>query len=192
MAKIILVCGSPNTHGSTNRIAGWVAGAAREAGAEVEVVDAAHLDYKTNGCTACMGCQKNRDFRCVIDDEASEIIARMPEADALVFATPVYWHGPTAQLKLLQDRMFSLIDVSEFPFNTPLKGKTMALIGTAGGPLEAGLGLMEQMFTTAAQGLEMSFESLLVPETPRDPEALEQDAGLRERAAAVGRKLAGA
>ena len=36
------------------------------------------------------------------------MLARIPEADAVVFATPTYFFGPTAQLKLLLDRMYSL------------------------------------------------------------------------------------
>lgn len=190
--KIMIVCGSPRKQGNTNRIVGWVADAARGAGAEVEVIDAAHLDYKTNGCIGCMGCQKSEEYRCVIDDEAAPIIARMPEADAVVLASPVYWHGPTAQLKMLADRMFSLIKVSSFPFPTPFKETTLALIGTGAGPMDDGLDLLEEVFRRTATGLQLPFESLLVPLTPEDPAELEANAEVRESAAAFGRKLAGA
>jgi multimeric flavodoxin WrbA len=190
--KIMIVCGSPNKRGNTNRVVEWVAGAAQEAGADVEIIDAAHLDYKTNGCIACMGCQKSDEYRCVIDDDATPIIARMPEADAVVLASPVYWHGPTAQFKLLGDRMFSLVKFATHPFTTALEGTTLAVIGTAAGPPEGGLELMEQVFRLAAENLSLPFESLLVPEAPRDPEELEGNAEIREKAAALGRKLAGA
>ena len=116
----------------------------------------------------------------------------MADADAVVFATPVYWHGPTAQLKLILDRTFSLIKVHTHPFETALKGTTLGLIATAGGPPEAGLSLLEETIKLAAVTLRLKFDSLLLPSAPHDPEAMEQDAELKERAAAFGRRLAGA
>ena len=192
MSKIMIVCGSPRKQGNTSRVVGWVADAARKAGAEVEIVDAPRLSYKTLGCTACMGCRKSDEFRCVIDDEASPIIARMPEADVVVLASPIYWLGPTAQLKVFTDRMFSLIKFVDTGIATPLKGTTFAVIATAGGGIDHGLGLFEQTWKAAAGFLGAPCESLLVPQCPQNPEELEANTALKERAAAFGRKLAGA
>ncbi|MFC1806311.1 flavodoxin family protein [Planctomycetota bacterium] len=191
-SKIMIVCGSPRKQGNTNRVVAWVAEAAREAGAEVEIVDAPRLSYEADGCTACMGCQRSEEFRCVIDDEASPILARMPQADAIVLASPIYWHGPTAQLKRFTDRMFSLIKFEGETIRTPLEDLTLAVIGTAGGQIEHGLDLFEQAFKTAAGFLGFPFQSLLVPLAPQDPEDIEQNAELKEEATAFGRKLAGA
>jgi len=190
--KIMIVCGSPRKQGNTNRVVAWVADAARESGAEVEIVDAAHIDYATNGCTACMACQESDEFRCVIDDDASPIIARIPESDVLVFASPVYWLGPTAQIKLLLDRMYSLIKVKDEPFDTAIKKTAIALIGTSGGGREHGLGLLEETFKLAASMMQMPFDSLLVPFAPADPANVENNDELKSQAAEFGRKLAGA
>ena len=135
--KIVIVCGSPRADGNTNRVVRWVADTARDAGAEIEIIDAAQLDYATNGCTACMGCQKINEYRCVIDDELSPILTRLPEADVVVFATPVYWFGPTAQIKLFIDRMFSLINTGVLPWTTAFENgtTTMAVISTSGGTM---------------------------------------------------------
>ena len=170
----------------------WVAEAAREAGAEVEVIDAPRLEYGSNGCTGCLSCQRSEEFRCVIDDEATPILARMPEADVIVLASPVYWHGPTAQLKVFTDRMFSLVKFEGDTVRTPLEGATVAVIGTGGGGMDDGLTLFAQGWRTASGHLGLAFESLLVPFAPQDPEATEGNAELREQAAALGRKLAGA
>ena len=56
----MIICGSPHRDGKTNRLVRWVADAVREAGAEVEIADAAHLEYKANGCTACMACAQKK------------------------------------------------------------------------------------------------------------------------------------
>ena len=48
----------------------------------------------------------NTDVQHVI-----EMIDAIAEADMLVFATPVYWWGVTAQLKLIIDKMYSKCEV---------------------------------------------------------------------------------
>ena len=189
--RIMIVCGSPRQDGNTNRVAAWVAEAARQAGAEVETIDAPRLGYKSLGCIGCMRCQHSDEFRCVIDDDASPILARMPDADVLVLASPVYWHGPTAQLKILTDRMFSLVKFQGDQVLTPLKDTTLAVIGTGGGGLDDGLRLLEQAYKTAAESVPLPFESFLVPLAPQNPEDIENNAELKTRAAAFGRKLAG-
>jgi len=111
MKKMMILCGSPREKGNTVTVVRWVAAAAREGGADVEIVVADKLTYKAYGCTGCMSCQNSDTFRCVIGDDASEVIARIPEQDVLVFATPVYFMGFSAQLKLVIDRMFSLFKI---------------------------------------------------------------------------------
>ena len=190
--SIMILCGSPRAKGNTNTLVGWVAEAAAGAGANVEVVDAAHLDYKANGCTACMGCQKSEKFECVIEDEASDVLRRMAVADVLVFATPVYCFGPTAQLKLLLDRTFCLVKIN------PADGSRRqardrdlcGLIATAGGGMDDGLGMVEQTFDAygAFAGVEMA--NLLVPGAPMDPAQTARSADLKTKAEALGRKLA--
>lgn len=188
----MIVCGSPRKQGNTNRVVAWVAQAAREAGADVEIVDAPRLKYKAGGCIACMGCKKTEAYRCVIDDEASPIIARMPECDAVVLATPVYWFGPTAQLKAFTDRMFSLVKFEDDRPVTPFTKTRFALIATAGGGPDDGLNLVEQMWKTSAGLVGFPLETLLVPHAPENPADIEQNADLKARAAALGRTLASA
>lgn len=191
--KIMFLCGSPRKNGNTNRVVAWVADAARQAGAHVEIVDAAHMTYKTNGCTACMSCQKSDDFGCVIDDEAKPVIARMTDADALVISTPVYWMGPTAQLKLLLDRMFSLFKHAAEPIRSGLKDNaTLAVISTAAGSMDEGLSLVENTFKLTADFFHLPFHSILLPHAPENPEDIEANTDLKAQAAALGKTLAGA
>ena len=188
--KVMIVCGSPRKQGNTNRVVAWVAEAARQAGADVEIVDAPRLKYKVGGCIACMGCKKTDAYRCVIDDEASPILARMPEFDAVVLATPIYWFGPTAQLKTFTDRMFSLVKFEDDRPVTPFTKTRFALIATAGGGLDDGLSLVEQTWKTSAGLVGFPLETLLIPNAPSDPAEIEKDSDLKSRAAALGRKLA--
>ena len=192
--KIVVLCGSPRADGNTNTMVGWAAAAAGEQGAEVEVVNVARLKSKTNGCICCMGCQKSDEFRCVIDDEISPVLARAAEADVLVFATPVFFFGPTAQLKILLDRMYCLIKLNpeDGSVRHALTGADIAVISTGGGDLQAGLGMVDATFRTFAEFIGRPYDSLLTPGAQHDPELLKGDGMLQDKAAAFGRTLAGA
>lgn len=190
--KIMILSGSPRKNGNTNTVVGWFIEGAREAGAEVELIDAASLKSKFNGCIACLGCQKSDKFECEVDDEIKPVLAQIPEKDVLVFATPVYFFGPNAQLKLILDRMYSLIkfkpDTGEIVHN--LKHIKLGLISTGGGDINGGLHIVEQTFSTLASFNGSTLESLLVPFASITSDAIRYDKELQERAFAFGRRLA--
>jgi multimeric flavodoxin WrbA len=188
--KIMIVCGSPRKSGNTALLAEWVAEGAREVGADVEIVDAAHLKYKTNGCTACMGCQESEEYRCIIKDEASDLIASIPEKDILVFASPVYFFGLSAQTKLFMDRMYSLFKFRDGKLIHKLKDIELALIADAAGDLGSGLDITDATIKKLAGFLGRKHKSLLVPNTPQDPGETTTHQELREKAMDFGAGLA--
>lgn len=53
-------------------------------------------------CIGCLSCVKTG--KCVIKDDAAEIIEKMRAADVLVFATPIYYYEMSGQMKTLLDR----------------------------------------------------------------------------------------
>ena len=190
--KIMVLNGSPRKNGNTSTVVEWFTAGAKEAGATVELVNVTGLKSKFSGCIACMGCQKSDKFECVVDDEVKPVLARIPSADVVVFATPTYFFGPTAQLKTLLDRMYSLIK-----FNSDAGGYVhrlehiaLALIATAGGGVQPGLQLVEETFKTIAGFSGAGFDSLLVPNASMYSDDLKQDRDLREKAIAFGRKIA--
>lgn len=191
--KVMIICGSPRENGNTMTLAGWVAEGARAAGADVEIVDAAKLKYKVNGCTACMACQKMEQYRCVIDDEATPVLARIPEKDVLVFATPVYFMGFSAQTKLLMDRMFSLVKIKgeDYTLAPGYAEIDYALIASGGGRMEDGLNLVEENMKAIAAFAKKTAKSLLVPFAPLEPGAIASNEELRKKAMAFGEELAG-
>ena len=77
----------------------FIAGAAA-AGNHVEKIT---LRGKTLGfCRGCLACQKTQT--CVIRDDAVEIAEKMRDADAIAFATPIYYYEMCGQMKTLLDR----------------------------------------------------------------------------------------
>ena len=98
--KIIILEGSPNRKGSSNLLADCFKQGAEEAGHTVEIIDAAHADI--HPCTGCIHC--GYEGPCVQKDEMDRIRPKILEADMLVFATPLYYYGMSAQLKTVIDR----------------------------------------------------------------------------------------
>ena len=98
--KIIILEGSTNRKGSSNLLADCFKQGAEEAGHTVEIIDAAHADI--HPCTGCIHC--GYEGPCVQKDEMDRIRPKILEADMLVFATPLYYYGMSAQLKVLIDR----------------------------------------------------------------------------------------
>jgi multimeric flavodoxin WrbA len=190
--KIMVLSGSPRKNGNTNTVVGWFVEGAKAAGAEVEVIDVTKLKSTNNGCIACLGCQKSDKYECVVQDEAQPVIARIPSADVVVFATPTYFFGPSAQLKSVLDRMYSLIKFNSAKgrYDHNLARLKFAVIATAGGSIEPGLRFIEETFRVVAAFTGAQFDSLLVPNASMYQETIKQDEELKKSAKAFGQKLA--
>ena len=98
--KILVLGGSPNRDGSTQLLIESFARGAREAGHTVTVLQAAQQNV--HPCTGCITC--GYDGPCVQRDDMAQIRAAVLDSDMLVFATPLYFFGISAQLKTVIDR----------------------------------------------------------------------------------------
>jgi multimeric flavodoxin WrbA len=125
--KIIAIHGSPRTiRSTTRRLAQFVLDGATEAGAETEMIDLS--DLRVTPCTACEGCSFNGI--CVYEDDVPVLVARMKEADGIVFASPVYIDNVTGQMKLFFDR---LADAIHYQLLAGKYGSSVATTHTSGG-----------------------------------------------------------
>jgi len=187
--KILILSGSPVKDGNTTQLVKWFCEGVASKGAQVEVVNTAFLKYKSTGCTSCRGCQKIDKYECVINDEAKPVLAKMAFVDVIVMATPLYFYSPSAQLKLVMDRMFSLYkwDNKADTMTTPLEGKTLVLLASAFE--DVGLDTLEKSFAITADYSGMKFESLLVANAGESGEIIKVE-GAREKAFALGSKVA--
>ena len=98
--KIIVLKGSPHIKGTSNLLADNFINGAEEAGHVVEEIDAAHADIAP--CTGCVSC--GYEGPCVQKDDVETIRGKLLGSDMVVFATPLYYYGMTAQLKTVVDR----------------------------------------------------------------------------------------
>jgi len=188
MAKNVLIFnGSPKKNGNTARLVEWFAQGARAKERKVEIICAASLKFKSNGCISCRRCQTSKAYECVINDDVKTVLKKMAKADVIVFATPLYFYGPSAQLKLIIDRMFSLYkwDNATDTFETPMKGKSMILLLSAYEGI--GLDIIEKSFKLIADYSEMKFRALLVPDA-KESGQVERIKGIRKKAINFGRR----
>lgn len=119
--KIVMLLGSPHKNGSSNMLANEFVKGAKEAGHNVEIIDAAHMDMHP-----CIGCEKcGMNGECSWKDDNVKIRDALLSADMAVFVTPIYYFGMSAQLKTVIDRFYS--------YTTRLSGKYLktALITAA-------------------------------------------------------------
>lgn len=98
--KIVILMGSPNRNGSTNVLVSEFKRGAEENGHSCEVIDVCHADV--HPCTGCVAC--GYEGPCVQKDDIERIRHSLLSADMVVFATPLYYYGMSAQLKAVVDR----------------------------------------------------------------------------------------
>lgn len=101
--KIVVLKGSPNRVGSSNLLADNFIRGAEEADHTVEEIDVAHANISP--CIGCLHCGYEGD--CVLNDNMDDFRQIIINSDMLVFVTPLYYWGMTAQLKTLVDRFCS-------------------------------------------------------------------------------------
>lgn len=102
--KILGFMGSPRIAGNTDVLLDRALAGAKDAGAEVEKVILAQLEI--GPCDDCEGCEPEGE--CVLADDMTALYEKIYQADGIILATPIYWWGPTAQIKTFLDRWYAM------------------------------------------------------------------------------------
>ena len=102
--KILVITGSPRKDGNSNTLADSFIKGAQEAGHSVVRFDSAFKNV--HPCIACNKCGMNGE--CVFKDDFEFIRDNIVDADAVVFATPMYYFGISAQIKAVIDRFYAI------------------------------------------------------------------------------------
>ena len=99
--KILAILGSPRKNGNSEILTRTVAEAiAAKREAEIEYLRTHKLDI--SGCIGCNGCEKTG--MCVLKDDMADVYEQVDQADIILLATPVYFYGPSSQIKAMIDR----------------------------------------------------------------------------------------
>lgn len=102
MAKKVMIISTSLRGGSNSDIlARECERGAKEAGHEVEYITLKGKEIKY--CIGCLACQTKRS--CVLKDDVAEIMAKVKDAEVIVYATPIYYYEMAGQMKTLLDRL---------------------------------------------------------------------------------------
>lgn len=110
--KCLAIQSSPNLNGSTASLAQAVLRGVKAEGGTTELIHLNKFNIKT--CTSCTDgwgmCpsikERSREKNiCLLEDDFEALRKKIIEADAVVFATPVYWHDLSESAKIFLDRL---------------------------------------------------------------------------------------
>lgn len=104
--KVLIISGSRNPDGQTGSAAEAYSRGVIAGGGRVEHIILPSLDIQR-----CRQCEDNgwgicrSQGKCVIDDDLAGIVQKIREADAVVFASPVYFSNISESLRAFLDRL---------------------------------------------------------------------------------------
>jgi len=154
--------GSPRKKGNTDTLLANFLEQAGAAGAATHTIQADRAGIAS--CRGCGYCEKHGV--CVIRDDpmATEVFGLLREADMVVAASPVYFYGVSAQLKLLIDRCQTLwsrkyVYTLKDPLSATRTGVLLSVAASTGRQLFDGIHLTAKYFF---DGIDARFAHTLV------------------------------
>lgn len=188
--KVIGINGSPHQKGNTSLLMTAVFQELEKERIETELI---HIALKpVRGCTGCMKCAKNRNQRCVFDDDViNECIGKMTAADGVILGSPTYFTDVTAEMKALIDRAGMVSITNGGIFKHKVGGSVVAV--RRGGATHAFDTMNHflhymQMFLVGASYWNMGF-GFRAGEVHEDKEGMENMKTLGENMAFLLKKL---
>lgn len=125
--KLLVFLGSPREVSNSDLLAKEAIRGAEEAGAVVETFKLSQLDL--HPCQACAICRKMGDrVLCAINDDMNDFYPKMIAADALLFATPIYFFTVSAQTKMFLDRFYAFGGENGYR----IRGKKVGMVAAYG------------------------------------------------------------
>ena len=122
--KVLGLVGSSRKDGNTNSLVDKVLEGAQASGDQTSKVFLADLKISPIGdCSAC-----RKAGRCTIEDDFDALMDRVLDSDCVIFGTPVYWFGPSGQMKCFIDRWACRMTFDDEAFRAGMKGKKCVLV----------------------------------------------------------------
>ena len=165
--KTVILFGSPRKAGNTRQLVNVFSETMKKNGHDIRLLNL--NDMNVRPCQGCLMCAK--EGKCRINDDMKDIRRYMLESDLVVYATPTYWWGPSAQLKLVIDRSISFLDEN---LDSRIKGKkAVTLI-----PVATHLSTRSPRSLRCSKGLSIFCPSTIL-EVLRRPDARSREKSLR-------------
>ena len=172
--EIVTILGSPRKKGNTARLLSLF---------EEKALLSHHVErinvtqYKVNGCIGCYKCKETDSAPgCVQKDDALSIFEKLIQADAIVYASPLYCWSFAAQIKPLIDRHFCLVSGAGTPDHDSLiSGKPSALLVTCAGPIEGNCDAIKHIFSGFADYLKLDSKGAYILPFCTTPDAIGEE-----------------
>lgn len=103
--NILILNGSPRPQGDTKKMINTFVAAANQH--QITIVDVCKKNI--NGCLACEYCHTKGNGTCVQIDDMQEVYELLNQAQMLILASPIYYHGISGQLKCVIDRFYAAV-----------------------------------------------------------------------------------
>jgi multimeric flavodoxin WrbA len=163
MNKVLILVGSPRSKGNTARIVEHVDEILHGKDIETEIVKLNKLDIRP--CKNCGYCEK-KDGECVQKDDMPGLWEKVESCDGLVLASPTYYSGVTAQMKIFIDRTGRSKVIWDYKRNLPSgsrfsEGKRSMVIAICGQPGERWLKCPLTQMRSLLADLEIPLYSII-------------------------------
>ncbi len=132
MTSIVCIFGSPRPDGNSTFLAQTFCTAAEKQGAEIKKFQLSELNY--SGCRNLFICKTSSD-RCGQNDDLTEVLNSIYDADIVLLSSPIYFTDVSGQLKLCLDRWFSFFVPGYAKLENKSRlgeGKTIVFVQTQG------------------------------------------------------------
>ena len=149
--KIVTIMGSPRLKGNTNKVLEMFE---QEMAAQNHTIDRINVTkYKINGCIGCYKCTGDSENPgCVQKDDCMALFERIMAADAIVYASPLYWFSFSAQIKPLIDRHVCFIKGLDTPeYKSLIADKPAALLVTCDDKIENNAEAIQTIFSRISE-----------------------------------------
>ena len=166
--KVLIINGGPRKGNTLTAVKAITRGIeSRTDAADIEITQ---IDAEGKNILPCKGCNACGSMsRCIFADDSPEINEAVEAADAIIFATPVYWWGVTAQLKLIIDKFYARA--------TKLgSGKKIGTVVIGGAELDdPEYEIIQKQFECIAEylGWEVAFAKSIFANDPKDLSQME-------------------
>ncbi len=162
MNNVLILIGSPRTNGNTVKIVERVEEMLKSRGVQTEMVMLDHLDIYP--CHNCGSCEDTGE--CVQRDDMIALWERIEASDGLVLASPTYYSGVSAQMKIFIDRTGRAKVVWDYKKNKPAgsrfsAGKRAMIVAVCGQPGERWLKCPLTQMRSFLADLEIPLYSLI-------------------------------
>lgn len=162
MNKVIILVGSPRSKGNTASIVKRVDEILHRKDIETEIVKLNKLDIRP--CKNCGACEE--DGQCVQKDDMRELWEKVESCEGLVLASPTYYSGVTAQMKIFIDRTGRSKVIWDYKRNLPggsrfSEGKRAMVVGVCGQPGERWLKCSSTQMRSLLSDLEIPLYSII-------------------------------